>query len=74
LIAGLLQIGGSVAVAIVGLPLGVAFVSSALCVGRAYDTYESPAEAVIQPAERVSRMAEGSLPKPGAGVASASAL
>jgi len=74
LIAGLLQIDGSVAVAIVGLPLGVAFVYSALCVGRAYDNYEPPAETVLQPAERVSRMAEGSPPKAGAEVASASAL
>jgi ATP/ADP translocase len=40
LIAALLRLGGPLAVAVVGLPVGICFVLSAIRVGRAYDRFE----------------------------------
>ncbi len=47
-IAGLIQFGGPAAMAVVGLPLGVAFVCSAVRVGRAYDTYNAAVDSLAQ--------------------------
>lgn len=65
LIAGLLQLGGSAAVAIVGCGLGIAFVLAALQVGRAYDRYQPAVQwAVATPAKTNARASEAMLAKP----------
>ncbi len=73
-IAALSQFGGPAAIAIVGLPLGTAFVYAANRVGRAYDGYQVTVDKPAPSSDCPARPIEGKRLEDCRGIASASAL